>query len=336
VRIEGPGERIVVEVLPRRASTLVRDVRDGLGATPRWLPSKYFYDEAGSILFDRICETEEYYPTRAEAGLLARVAGEVMAQVRPTHLVELGSGPARKARILLSAAGRQGLRCTYVPFDVSESMLRQSARALLREFDWLHVHGLVGDYDFHLEKIPSGGRRLVAYLGGTIGNFTEEEGAIFLRRIAATLGEDDRLLLGTDLMKSAEVLHRAYNDAQGLTAAFNRNILRVINRELGANFAPERFAHVAFLREEPAQIEMHLRAEEAHEVEIPRLGMQISFAKGESIRTEISRKFTRKSVERLLAKAGLELEAWFASHEPSFALSVSRRARGSRRSRMSA
>lgn len=335
-QLEGAPDRLVVEVLPRRASTLAHDVKVGLTATPKWLPSKYFYDEAGSLLFDRICETEEYYPTRAEAGLLAAIAEEVMARVRPTHLVELGSGPARKARILLRAAGLRGVRCVYVPFDVSDSMLCQSARALLREFDWLRVHGLVGDYDFHLEKMPQGGRRLVAFLGGTIGNFTEEEGASFLGRIASTFGEDDRLLLGTDLLKSRAVLHRAYNDAQGLTAAFNRNILRVLNRELGANFVPERFAHLAFLHEREAQIEMHLRAREAHEVRIEHLGLRIPFEKGETIRTEISRKFTRESVERLLAMAGLELEAWFVSPEPSFALSVSRRARGSRSSRMGA
>lgn len=325
MQLQKSSSRFVIEVLPRRASTLARDVREGLSASPKWLPSKYFYDETGSILFDRICETEEYYPTRAEAGLLAEIAEELVTRFRPTHLVELGSGPARKARTILGAFERRGQPCTYVPFDVSESMLRASARSLLQEFSWLEVHGLVGDYDFHLESIPRKGRRLVAFLGGTIGNFTEEEAVTFLGRIASTLREDDRLLLGTDLLKSPEVLHRAYNDAQGLTAAFNRNILQVINRELGADFALERFTHLAFLRPEASQIEMHLRAEEAHEVHIPRLGLRIPFSRGETIRTEISRKFTRQSVERLLAKAGLRLEAWYASPDPSFGLSVSRR-----------
>lgn len=318
---------LVIEVLSAPASSLAEDVRRGLLSTPKSLPSKYFYDEAGSILFDRICDTEEYYPTRAEMRLLGEVADEVVDRFRPSHLVELGSGAARKTRTLFRALQRRGLGCTYTPFDVSESMLRESAGSLTREFPWLTIHGVVGDYEHDLGRIPRKGKRLVAFLGGTIGNLTEDEGAAFLGKLARTMGPDDRLLLGTDLVKDATVLHRAYNDREGLTAAFNKNILQVVNRGLGADFDLERFSHLAFFDAEKAQIEMHLRAEEAHEVRIPRLDLRIPFEAGETIHTEISRKFTPRSVERLLAKAGLEMEAWYAPADRSFGLSVSRPAR---------
>ena len=321
-QIETP--RLKIDVHPGPASTLARDVRVGLLSHPKWLPPKYFYDEAGSILFDRICDTEEYYPTRAEAALLEAIADEVVERFRPTHLVELGSGAARKTRTLLRALQRRGAPATYVPFDVSESMLRTSAAGLLEEFPWLSIHGVVGDYELHLDRIPRRGHRLFAFLGGTIGNFTEEQAAAFLAEVASNLRAGDRLLLGTDLVKSVEVLERAYNDAEGLTAAFNKNVLRVINRELGADFELECFSHLAFFDSERSQIEMHLRAEREHQVRIPRLGLRIPFQAGETIHTEISRKFTRTSVESLFTKAGLRMEAWYEPADRAFALSVSR------------
>lgn len=317
----------VIEVLSVPTSTLAQDVQWGLCRRPKTLPCKYFYDEEGSRLFDRICDTEEYYPTRAEQGLLESIADELLERFRPTHLVELGSGAARKTRLLFRAQERRGKPLTYLPFDVSEAMLRESARALRKEFRWLAIHGLVGDYDRDLDRIPRQGRRLFAFLGGTIGNLTEEEGARFLGKLALTMGPEDRLLLGTDLLKDPAVLHRAYNDRQGLTAAFNKNVLRVINRVLDADFDLDRFDHLAFFDADRAQIEMHLRAGTEHEVRIRKLDLRVPFAAGETIRTEISRKFTPRTVESLLQKAGLEMEAWYTPADGSFGLSVSRPAR---------
>jgi len=317
--------RVDVHVRPGEGSTLAADVAAGLAAPPRRLPPKHFYDDVGSALFDRICDTPEYYQTRTEQALLASVAPALLRRLRPGDLVELGSGAARKTRVLLDAAAAIGLRCRYVPFDVSEGMLRASGARLLAAYPWLRVHGVVGDYDRHLDRIPAGERRLIVFLGGTIGNFEPEQAERFLARLAATMGPDDRLLLGTDLVKDRAVLHAAYNDAAGLTAAFNRNVLRVVNRELGGDFDPEAFEHVAFFDEEKQQIEMHLRARRAHRVRIRALDMVIDFAEGETIHTEISRKFTRASVTALYRSAGLELEEWFVPENEQFALSVARR-----------
>jgi len=322
------GERLEVEVhvRPGGGSTLAEDVAAGLRRVPKAIPAKYFYDDRGSQLFDRICDTPEYYQTRTEQALLEAIAGELLGALRPTDLVELGSGAARKTRALLDAAGRIGLRCRYVPFDVSEGMLRRSAGHLLAAYPWLRIHGVVGDYDHHLDRIPAGARRLIVFLGGTIGNFTDAEAAAFLSRLAATMGPGDRLLLGTDLVKESAILHRAYNDAAGLTAAFNKNLLHVINRELDADFDVDRFEHVAFFDEAAQQVEMHLRSVGSQEVRIRRLGLRIPFADGETIHTEISRKFTRDSVEELYRRAGLEMVGWHVPDNGWFALSVARRA----------
>lgn len=319
------GERLQVVVCGGAKRTLEADVRRGLLSLPKSLPPKHFYDERGSRLFDRICETDAYYPTRAEEGLLAQIAGDVLLRSRPSTLVELGSGSARKGRCLLRAMDWIGARCLFVPFDVSEEILRRSAQALLAELPWLRVHGVVGDYDLHLDRIPRGGRRLWAFLGGTIGNFTEEEAAAFLRRVAESMGEGDRLLLGTDLVKEKGVLDRAYNDEEGYTAAFNRNVLLVINRELSADFDPSRFEHLAFFREDRSRIEMHLRSTIRQEVRIRALGLRIPFEAGETILTEISRKFTRGSVEAMLRTAGLELDEWYVPADGAFGISMARR-----------
>ena len=324
-----PAARMTVDVhvRPGEGSTLAADVREGLGRTPKSLPPKHFYDDLGSQLFDRICDTPEYYPTRTEQALLERIAGGLLAEIAPTDLVELGSGAARKTRALLDAADRLGLGCRYVPFDVSGDMLRRSAVQLLAAYPWLRVHGVVGDYDRHLHRIPPGDRRLIVFLGGTIGNFADGEARRFLARIAATMGPHDRLLLGTDLVKDRAVLHAAYNDAEGLTAAFNRNVLRVINRELGGHFDPDRFEHVAFFDEEERRIEMHLRALGSMDVPIDRLGLVVPFVDGETIHTEISRKFTRGSVASLYARSGLEMTGWHVPPNEWFAISVARRTR---------
>ncbi|AKU93248.1 L-histidine N(alpha)-methyltransferase [Vulgatibacter incomptus] len=326
-RIENDREasqRLVVDVhvRPGEGSTLADDVRKGLGRKPKSLPPKHFYDERGSKLFDQICDTPEYYQTRTEQALLEQIAEPLVSQVHPTGLVELGSGAARKTRCLLEAAKSS---CCYVPFDVSEEMLRSSASALQRDYPWLKIHGVVGDYDRHLDRIPELGRRLFVFLGGTIGNFEDDEARRFLGRIASIMGAEDRLLMGTDLVKDRAELDAAYNDDQGLTAEFNKNVLRVINRELDADFELDRFEHVAFFREERSRIEMHLRSVGAQKVRVKRIGLEVSFEDGETIHTEISRKFTRSSVERLYASSNLEMESWHVPANDAFALSVARR-----------
>ena len=318
--------RLIIDVCGGESSrgSLAHDVRSGLGRSEKRLPPKYFYDDLGSKLFDRICRTPEYYPTRSEHALLAQIADRLVAPPSgPSDLLELGSGAARKTRILLDAISRCSGRCRYLPFDVSESMLEESALELLDEYPWLMVHGLVGDYEQGLAALPPGERRLVLFLGSTIGNFEPARAVEFLTSIASVLRAGERLLLGTDLVKSRAELDAAYNDAQGLTAAFNKNVLRVINRELGGHFALDRFEHVAFFNEEASQIEMYLESKLAQRVVIERLELEVKLEAGERILTEISRKFTRDSAACMLAEAGLELTSWLVSPDSRFALSVS-------------
>ncbi len=323
--VNGVGDRLRIDVheVPGDGDTLAKDVLCGLSAQPKYLPSKYFYDDRGSRLFARICDLPEYYPTRTEDRLLRNVAKQVIALARPSHLVELGSGDARKTRALLDALGASGTRATYVPLDVSEAMLRRTALALLEEYPWLRVHGIVGDYDHHLERIPEGRRRLVLFLGSTLGNLDARATAIFLRRMAAQLRRGDHFLLGTDLVKPTPVLEAAYNDAAGVTAAFNRNMLAVVNRELGADFELDAFEHVAFWNERASRIEMHLRAVRSLAVRVKALGRTFRFRKGETVRTEISRKYTRNAVADALSAAGLRLLRWLPSEDGYFALSIS-------------
>lgn len=319
--------RLAVDVFFRPASgdTLARDVARGLRGKKKSLPPKYFYDEVGSKLFDRICDTPEYYPTRTEQALLEQVADRLIATVDPTDIVELGSGAARKTRALLDAATRGGYRPRYVPFDVSEEMLLSSSKQLLAQYPWLKIHGVVGDYERHLDRIPQGDRRLMLFIGSTIGNFEPDEAVRFLGALAGQMTSSDRLLLGTDLVKEHAVLDAAYNDAQGVTEAFNKNVLSVVNRELGADFRLDHFEHVAFFNAEESRVEMHLRSTGRQTVRIPVLGMQVEFREGETIHTEISRKFTRASLEQILSRAGLQLTEWFTPENEYFALSLCRR-----------
>ncbi len=313
-------ERHLVPAALRRQ--LAEDVRRGLLAERKRLPPKYFYDERGAQLFDAICDLPEYYLTRSEHALLAEVAGEVVAAVAPSHLVELGSGASRKTRLLLDALVAGQADPWYVPIDVSETMLRASAAALRAAYPSLGVLGMVTDYEHGLPPLPSAARRLVAFLGSSIGNFAPPDDVRFLRAVASRLTPTDRLLLGTDLVKAVDVLEAAYDDAAGVTAEFNRNVLRVINRELGANFEPARFEHVAFFNPAAAQVEMHLRARQAHRVRIAALDAEIRFAAGETIHTESSRKFTRASATAMLAAGGFRLERWLPSQDGGFALAL--------------
>lgn len=324
-----PRLRVDVHVRPGSASSLASDATRGLTSSPKRLPPKHFYDARGSQLFDAICETPEYYPTRTEHALLESISDELMRCHRPTHLVELGSGMARKTRVLLEAGWRAAGQATgqppcYVPFDVSESALRTSAQALLKSYPWLHVHGVVGDYDRHLGELPRGERRLIAFLGGTIGNFEQADAVAFLSRISRGMRPGDALLLGTDLVKPTATLDSAYNDSAGITAEFNLNVLRVMNRELDANFQVEQFRHVAFYAEERQRIEMHLESLCRQQVMLRKLDLEVSFAPGERMLTEVSRKFTEAAVAELLGAANLELVSWFVPDNQYFALSVAR------------
>ncbi len=305
------------------AAALRSDVRAGLGSRPRELPAKWFYDEAGCVLFEEITRLPEYYPTRREREILAKKAGEIAGLSGADTLVELGSGTSEKTRILLDAMAGAGQLTRIVLFDVSEPTIRAAAAALAEEYPRAEIHGVVGDFERHLHHLPKGGRRLVAFLGGTIGNLGPVERKWFLGELASGMAAGDSLLLGTDLVKDRHRLEAAYDDAAGVTAAFNRNVLVMLNRELNANFDIEQFCHES--RFDPAQawMDIRLRAVSPQKVEIASLGMTLEFDAGETIRTEISSKFRRQVVETELAAAGLELASWLTDDAGDYAVSLS-------------
>jgi L-histidine Nalpha-methyltransferase len=287
------------------------------------LPPKWFYDEEGCRLFDAITRLPEYYPTRTERAILANCAHDIAARTSADTLVELGSGTSEKTRLLLDALSANRTLRRFVPFDVSEPTLCDAAAAIELEYPGIDVHAVVGDFERHLDRLPTGGTRLVAFLGSTIGNLDPPGRARFYGDIAAGLGPDDALLLGTDLVKDTRRLESAYDDAAGVTAAFNRNVLGVLNRELVADFVPDRFAHVAQWNAAEEWIEMRLRSEGEQAVHVGELDLDVAFADGEEMRTEISAKFRRDRVEAELAAAGLELTAWWTDPGDDFALSLS-------------
>ncbi|HEY1449639.1 MAG TPA: L-histidine N(alpha)-methyltransferase [Solirubrobacteraceae bacterium] len=305
--------------------SLADDVLDGLTRPFKELPPKHFYDARGAELFDQICELPEYYPTRAERAILEQNAGELALLTQAAELVELGSGTASKTRVLLDALYAAGTLVRYVPVDVTESMVRESAAQLTEEYPGLQVHGVIGDFERHLGEVPAAvGPRIVAFLGGTIGNFQPGSRRRVLREISALLGAGDYLMLGTDLVKDPAVLEAAYDDTQGVTAEFNRNVLRVLNRELDADFVPDDFDHVALFDAEHEWIEMRLRARHEHTTLVRDLDLPVHFDAGEEIRTEISAKFTAERLEGDLAAAGLELVRWFTDPDELFALTLAR------------
>jgi L-histidine Nalpha-methyltransferase len=315
--------RIVSKLGPDER-TLAFDVLDGLTRPFKEIPPKHFYDTEGSRLFDAITRLPEYYPTRSERAILSAGAADIVRDTGAAELVELGSGVPTKTLLLLDAMRRAGTLDRYVPFDVSEVVLRESAEHLVERYPGLRVYGVVGDFDRHLDSLPPPERpRVVAFLGGTIGNFPPGSRRRFLRSLARALRPQDALLLGTDLVKDPAVLEAAYNDSAGVTAAFNRNLLAVINRELDADFALRAFEHVAFYDREQEWIEMRLRALRPQVVHVRRLGITVHFANREELRTEISAKFTRARLEADLAAAGLGLRAWLTDPDDLFALSLS-------------
>lgn len=309
----------------RHHDALAGDVKHGLLAPQKWLPPKYFYDDRGSRLFDRICELPEYYLTRTEQALLEATVDDIVELTAPDTVVEFGSGASRKTRAILSALSvRRRRDLSYVPIDVSEGMLRRAANALLREYPRLCIHAVVGDYERDLHRIPPAHRRLVLFLGSTIGNLTPAATACFLSALRRQLVPRDHFLLGVDLLKPVEILEAAYNDGAGVTAEFNRNVLRVINVQLDADFDPEAFAHVAFFNHDASAIEMHLRARRAHTAHIRQLGLDVHFAEGETIHTESSRKFTRDEVTTMLAAAGFRLTRWYTPADNVFGLALAK------------
>ncbi|OXM72362.1 MULTISPECIES: L-histidine N(alpha)-methyltransferase [Amycolatopsis] len=306
------------------AEALRADVREGLSAEQKWLPSKWFYDATGSRLFEDITALPEYYPTRSEREVLAREAGAI-ARITGAHtLVELGSGSSEKTRLLLDGLRDHGSLRTFVPLDVSESALAEAVEAIQAGYPGLDVRGVVGDFTEHLGLLPGEPPRLVAFLGGTIGNFLPADRGKFLRSVRDVLAGGEWFLLGTDLVKDAETLVRAYDDAAGVTAEFNRNVLRVVNEVLGADFDPDSFEHVAHWDAGNEWIEMRLRAPEAVRVSIPGAGMEVSFEAGEYIRTEISAKFRREGVTTELADAGFEVAHWWTDAQGRFGVSLAR------------
>jgi L-histidine N-alpha-methyltransferase len=317
-------------VLPQRGrylDALRADVRAGLTAVPKTLPPKYFYDARGSELFDEITRLPEYYLTRAETSILQRHSAEIAALSRCESLVELGSGTSAKTRLLLRALLDGGTLREFVPFDVDPAVLTEASDALAAEFPGLAIAPFVGDFEHDIGAIPARGRRTIAFIGSTIGNLEPGVRARFLAQVGAALRPGDTFLLGTDLVKDTGRLLRAYDDAAGVTAAFNRNVLVVVNRELDADFDVDEFRHVALWDAENDWIEMRLRAERAQQVTINDLDLAVSFAAGEEVRTEISAKFRRERIEAELATAGMRVVRFWTDQDGDFGLTLAEPAR---------
>jgi L-histidine Nalpha-methyltransferase len=307
------------------ASALERDVRRGLLAEPKELPPKWFYDELGSLLFEAITRLPEYYPSRRERQILHEHAGDVAALTGADTLLELGSGSSEKTRLLLDALAEAGTLRRFVPFDVSEATLRSAGAAIADAYPGVEVHGVVGDFEHHLRHLPGGGRRVVAFLGGTIGNLLPEQRRAFLAEVVTGMEPGDTLLLGTDLVKEPARLVAAYDDAVGVTAAFNRNLLCVLNRKLEADFVLPRYGHVACWDPDEEWIEMRLRSFGEQKVTLAAIDSAVVFADGEEMRTEVSAKFRRRGVEAELGAAGLEVRRWWTDDAGDYALSLSSR-----------
>lgn len=301
---------------------LRRDVREGLSRRPKSLPPKWFYDSVGSDLFDQITRLPEYYPTRAEAQILSARAAEIVAAAGADTLVELGSGTSEKTRMLLDALRERGSLRRFIPFDVDATVLEAAGAAIEKEYPGIEIDAVCGDFEEHLGKIPAVGRRLVAFLGSTIGNLTPGPRADFLASVADLMQPGDSLLLGTDLVKDTGRLVRAYDDSAGVTARFNRNVLAVVNRELGADFDVDGYSHVARWNDVEERIEMWLRSARAQRVHIAALDVDVDFADGEEMLTEVSCKFRPEKVDAELTAAGLRRTHWWTDDAGDFGLSL--------------
>ncbi len=305
-------------------ASVARDVRRGLTSTPKFLPSKYFYDERGSRLFERITKLPEYYLTRAESALLARFATTIMRLAKCEELVELGSGEATKTTLLIEAGLDNGRLRRFIPFEVSRETIAQSAERLATIYPWLDVHAVVGDFERHLDSLPDGKNRLIAFLGSTIGNFSGQQAIQLLRQVKRVMAYGDWFLLGIDLVKDVTELEAAYNDSAGVTAEFNLNILNAVNHHLDGNFDTNAFEHVAVYNDERSCIESGLRSIRTQTVRLEKADLEVEFEAGELLNTEVSCKYTRESAGRMLAAAGFTLEHYFTDDDGAFALSLSR------------
>jgi L-histidine N-alpha-methyltransferase len=303
-------------------AALRADARAGLTSAPKYLPPKWFYDARGSALFEQITELPEYFPTRTERALLERTADAIAITSGADTIVELGSGSSAKTRLLLDAFRRAESLRRYVPQDVSEAALREAMSALAAAYPGLEVHGVVGDFTTHLGRLPTDGHRMVAFLGGTIGNLLPPERAEFLRALRAALRPGEQFLLGTGLVIDPSVLVPAYDDAAGVTAEFNRNVLHVLNRELRADFDVDAFAHKAVWDAENEWIEMHLVAQRGLTVKLAELDLAVEFAAGEEMCTEVSAKFRLPGVRSMLAEAGFTVVRSWTDPDERMALTL--------------
>jgi L-histidine Nalpha-methyltransferase len=314
---------IDVHLTPEEARRqMLADALKGLQGEQKSIPPVWFYDERGSRLFEDITQLDEYYPTRAERALLEAHASSIAELSKADTLVELGAGACEKTRVLLSALQEIGLLARYVPFDVSDEFLRGAVATLAEEFRSVDIHVVIGDFHQHLGDLPTEGRRLIAFLGGTIGNLNPAQRSRFLFDLNCTMSSDDSLLIGTDLVKDPKRLVAAYDDAAGVTADFNRNVLHVLNEQLGADFDPDLFSHVAVWNEDEQWIEMRLRADQASDVSLAGAGITVRFEEGEDLLTEISAKFTPERVERELSDAGFVVEGMWGAEDGEFLLTL--------------
>jgi len=299
------------------------DAKMGLSASQRWIPCKYFYDTRGSELFEEICQLPEYYPTRTELSILKAAAPEIMRDFSCRDLVELGSGAIVKIRVLLDAAGKRNRgSMRYIPVDISESAITAACGDLTAMYPELRVLGVVADFTRQMDTVPIECPSMICFLGGTIGNMELEESLSFLNGIARNLDPDDRVMIGFDMVKDRRILEAAYNDSRGITAQFNKNVLRVLNNELEADFDERDFDHLAFFNESESRIEMHLVANSDIRVNIPSVGMQMEVKKGETIHTENSRKFTSEAIEDMAERAGLTVQEWYSDKDNWFCLAI--------------
>ena len=298
----------------------IDDVRAGLRSDPKTLPPRWFYDDRGCELFDAITELPEYYQTRTETQILQRHAREIIERVRPASIVELGAGSCTKSRVLIRAAKGLGFLWTFVPFDISEATLRRSASELTEEFDDLTLYCVTGEFDSHISRIPRFGRQLIVFLGSTIGNFEPDEARHFLDEVRRLMQPGDHFLLGVDFVKPEQTLLAAYDDSRGVTAEFNLNVLRRMNEELGADFNLDAFQHEARWDADAERIEMHLRSLRSQTVTIRDADVVARFEKGETLRTEVCTKYTRRGVEAMLAEVGITAVEWYSDASERFGL----------------
>ncbi|MDE3206410.1 MAG: L-histidine N(alpha)-methyltransferase [Acidobacteriota bacterium] len=299
-----------------------RDARRGLAATPKSLPPRWLYDDVGSELFERITQVPEYYPTRREKAILDTYAADIAAVSEADTLVELGAGTSEKTTVLLDALAARGSLRRFAPFDVAEATLSETAQRMVARYRGLAVEAVVGDFTEHLDHLPRGGRRLIVFLGGTIGNLGPTERSSLLTTVASGMRPGDTFLVGTDLVKDRTRLIQAYDDAEGVTAAFNKNVLAVLNRRLGAAFRAELFDHVAYYDDDEHRIEMRLRARTAQRVPVAGLGLEVQFEAGEYLLTEISTKFTEAQIGAELTAAGMTVVRTYTDPAADFAVSL--------------